>query len=497
MQISFRASEYRQDTSFETADYEFRGSEATGWTVLRNGAVHLELGPGYRLLRTDRCGVCSTDLDRHFLPFPLPQITGHELVALPVDSGSTSPAAATAGASKRFVVEINASHAARGVKSDCPFCSRGLATHCPDRLVLGIHDLPGGFGSWILAPVNAILEIPDSIPSEVAVLVEPFAATLRGVHVTAPRDGDRVAVLGPRRLGMLLVAALAAERKRRGISFELHALVRRRELGELAMQFGADAYALVDESSDDEAAQYDIVFDTTGNPAALEIAARHSTRELHIKSTHGQPSCGLTQLTAMVVDELAIARLPENIDATTIENYSGAPRPVLAWLAGTSVPDALRRGTDVLEADDPIELRPALAACPAIPRADAVVVRATPGAIDAAIRPSAADEQSILRPRGTIWIDPRSRVAGEDAGPLVDRILDQNIRVSTSRCGDFRQALELLASDAELRERISRLVTHQFEACALEEAFATARSTRCIKAVVQHGEIVQNGRAGS
>jgi D-arabinose 1-dehydrogenase-like Zn-dependent alcohol dehydrogenase len=31
-------------------------------------------------LKNRYCGICTTDLKRHCLPFPLPQIIGHEIV---------------------------------------------------------------------------------------------------------------------------------------------------------------------------------------------------------------------------------------------------------------------------------------------------------------------------------------------------------------------------------------------------------------------------------
>ena len=183
--VEFEALDYRADQTFARARYRFAGDEQRGWSVHRDGRPLLELGPGYRLLRTSSCGVCSTDLARHWLPFPLPQVTGHEVIARD-DRG------------RRYVVEINASHEARGVPNDCAFCSAGLPTHCPDRLTLGIHDLPGGFGPWFLAPVGACLEVPAIVGDDVAVLVEPFAAALHAVHTIAPRAGERIEVLGPR-----------------------------------------------------------------------------------------------------------------------------------------------------------------------------------------------------------------------------------------------------------------------------------------------------------
>jgi len=98
--VGFDALEYCADDAFQPARYVFRERPGGGWQVERNGRDHLLLGAGYRLLRTRACGVCSTDLDRRFLPFPLPQITGHEAVV-------------EDEAGRRFVVEINASHRAR------------------------------------------------------------------------------------------------------------------------------------------------------------------------------------------------------------------------------------------------------------------------------------------------------------------------------------------------------------------------------------------------
>src|SRR5262245_36493283 len=137
--MRFVAPEHRADGTLGTARYEIEGTTRDGWQVRRDDRPQLTLGPGYRLLRSRFCGICATDLARHRLPFPLPQVTGHEVVAQ-TDDG-------------RLVgVEINASHAARELPRAewCATCRRGLPTHCEDRLVLGIHALPGGFSPWIL-----------------------------------------------------------------------------------------------------------------------------------------------------------------------------------------------------------------------------------------------------------------------------------------------------------------------------------------------------------
>ena len=468
--ISFHAPEYFADQSFHDAEYEFDGSEESGWAIRRNGAPHMELGPGYRLLRTEICGVCSTDLARHFLPFPLPQVTGHELVAR-AQAGSNDPA--------RYVVEINASHFARGIDStDCPYCNAGLHKHCPDRLVLGIHDLPGGFGPWILAPSRAIHRIPESLPSETAVLIEPFAAALNAVDTVAPREGDRVAVLGPRRLGMLVVVALAARRRETGREFDIVALSRHDELLRLAEELGATHSARVDGDGAPLAPEsFDVVIDTTGNPDALATAVRLAAREVHVKSTHGQPSCGLTELTALVVDELALERLPDTPTAERVAWLAraelGAPPPALG-----NVETAPTAAIALERFAGPNASIPA----GALPRADAAVV-ANAEQVDRAIRPLADDETSLVRPCGRIWIHPRADTGGS---PLLEAIVRRDLRLSSSRCGDFETALALLAGDAELRDLGDRFVTHRLSASSIADAFRAARSEACIKAVLAH-----------
>jgi threonine dehydrogenase-like Zn-dependent dehydrogenase len=482
--LEFRAPEYRADGSFDEADYRFVGSTERGWTVYRNGEAHLLLGPGYRALRTRGCGICSTDLDRHFLPFPLPQVTGHELVANDTEG-------------RHYVVEINASHHACSVQNDCAFCATGLPTHCPERLVLGIHDLPGGFGSWILAPVDAAIPLPPEIPFETALLIEPFAASLNAVLTIAPRPGETIAVLGPRRLGLLVVAALAGHRKRSGLGFRTLAISRHQPLLELARRFGATDTLLSrgrGDSLPDGLA--DVVIDTTASPAGLELAVRLARREVHLKSTHGQPSAGLANLTALVVDEIVLARLPEEADAgrdwlrTLATGRGTARRPArVAWLADADPPGWLAsanarlvRGGDAAEllagyerSAEPGEL----------PRADAAVVQSGEQ-VDRAIRPSEASELALVRPRGEIALPGSSRPRVADS-PLLRAVAGRGLRLSSSRCGDFHEAIDLVRCDSELLRLGELLVTHRFGAADIREAFAVARSPGCIKAVIEHG----------
>ncbi len=452
MTVEFQAFEFHADQSLVRADFTLEGDAQSGWRLTRNGATSLEVGPGYRLLRSQSCGVCSTDLARAFLPFPLPQITGHEVLALD-DSGA------------RYAVAINASHWARGLDdAGCPFCDNGLPEHCPERLVLGIHDLPGGFGPYILAPVRAMHRLPDAVPDDAAVLIEPLAAALNAANRIDLRPGDSVAVLGPRKLGLLVIAALDAVRGQKDLDIEIVALARRPKLLELAAALGADR--TVDVSSGAPEAAFDIVIDTTGAPEGLETAIRAARREVHLKSTNGRPAAGMEHLTELVVDELSI--LPYAEDAIGEEQFTG-------WIAAAAPPPNVE-----IRAENAAALQRELTrARPQMPRVDAAVADSRQAVIEL-IRPSADSELSPVRPRGAIYLK------GRHEGPLLEAVSTRGLRLTSSRCGDFNQAIALIEAEPKLLGLGARMITHRFGGDQVPQAFEAARSRDCIKAVVTH-----------
>lgn len=466
MQVAFTAQEYQADGSIRTTPYAYDGTTADGWAVTREGRDHLRLGPGYRLLRVSHCGVCSTDLARRHLPFPLPQVTGHEVVAQDEHG-------------QPVVVEINASHAARALPPAawCSFCRHDLDTHCPERLVLGIHDLPGGFSPWLLAPIAAVLPVPAAVPPLTAMLTEPFAAALHAVETLALRDGDRVAVLGPRRLGALIIAALAGWRRRTGRRIEIVALARREELRQLARDLGADQATAIPNVGD--GARFEVVIDTTGSTDGLAIALGLATREVHVKSTTGQPTLGLTHLTEMVVDEIALvgwSALAEHPVSATVPPARQAA--LLGDVPATVERTFGQRGIHVARGDAAGVLADELARTD-FGAADVAVVTSLAG-VDAAVRPRPGTERGLVRARGTIAVAD----TGQPRDPVLSALLDRGVRLSTSRCGDLGAALALLAdADVDLG---ARMVTDRIDATQLDTAFARAADPHAIKVGVAH-----------
>ena len=465
----FEAFEYHADDSMEKAHYSIEGSCDHGWAVTREGRSHLSLGKGYVLLRTVQCGVCSTDLDRRFLPFALPQIIGHEFIA--IDSSG-----------QRHVVEINASHAARGVSTSCAYCSSGLANHCPERLVIGIHDLPGGFGPWLLAPKKAVFPIPDEIDNSTAILIEPFAAVLNAAQRISPKAGDRVAVLGTRRLGLLMIAALAAERRRNGTNYTIIGLSRHANLQNLALSLGADQ-ALEPPEEKPSQPMAEIVIDTTGSAEGLEKAILLAHREVHLKSTHGQPAAGLRHTTEIVVDEITLCSF-ESMQRELRKNLRGedGQSALVLWQSTSTPPKWLSDQSECIHETDPREAQRKLRSeRPHLPAADFVVVDGSSG-VDQALRPSPDHETGLVRARGTIVIGQ----AKASDGPLLTAVTQRDLRLTSSRCGDFTAALSLLEEDPELRKALPRVITHRMPIERLKDAFRLARSSECIKVIVDH-----------
>lgn len=468
MKITFNAYDYYKDSTFKLSSYEYEGSTESGWKIMREGELYLELGPGYRLLETKLCGICSTDLARHFLPFPLPQVIGHELVASDPASGEL------------FVVEINDTFKARGAEEDI-FCRLGLPTHSPARMVLGIDRLPGGFAPYILAPLNAVIPIGRLSP-QTAVLIEPFAAALQALTASPPRHGREAAVLGCGRLGLLHIAALQAYRRSSGLSFKIAALARHDNLLEAASKLGADElYDLRSVSIESLKKGFDLVYDTTGSVSGFESALKLSSRELHLKSTNGQECCGLKHLTELVVDELSILPYSDENLGFCWENER-LVKSEWVYISPTVEGEKIRG--EFKSFKGPFEEALALAKSEQfkerLPRFDSALVSSLEE-IDRAIRPCLGSEESLVSPRRAILFK------GETKGNPLLEFLAEGGSLKSSRCGDFHRAIKLLEENPETAAALeSYLITDNINIERLPEAFEVAKSGQSIKVIMRH-----------
>ena len=135
--------------------------------VVRNGRLEPRqkpvprLRPGWAVVRVRLAGICNTDLEllrgyHNFRGTP-----GHEFVGEVVRAGASSGRARWVG--RRVVGEINIACAALGRRARCPYCRRGIPTHCLRRRVMGIVAHDGAFEEYVLLPLRNLHRVPPGV----------------------------------------------------------------------------------------------------------------------------------------------------------------------------------------------------------------------------------------------------------------------------------------------------------------------------------------------
>lgn len=154
---------------------------------------------GESLVRVRLAGICGTDLELAQGYMGYKGVPGHEFVGEVVKS--TDPRLS----GKRVVGEINA------YCGKCDFCIAGLGRHCPNRTVLGILGRDGAFADYLTLPDENLVPVPDSIPDDLAVFTEPFAAAYEIFEQAHLGRNETILVLGDGRLGTIVGLALHGE----------------------------------------------------------------------------------------------------------------------------------------------------------------------------------------------------------------------------------------------------------------------------------------------
>lgn len=156
-------------------------------------------GPNETLIRLRMAGICATDLQLLAgYKGGYRGVLGHEFVGEVVEAPGHAE-----WVGKRVAGELNIGC------GHCDLCHRGLGKHCRQRESLGIIRRDGAFADFLTLPVANLHRLPDSLPDEQAVFVEPLAAALQLLEQCHIRPDDRVYVLGDGRLGLLVAQVLA------------------------------------------------------------------------------------------------------------------------------------------------------------------------------------------------------------------------------------------------------------------------------------------------
>ncbi len=241
---------------------------------------------GFALIRFRLGGICNTDLELKRGYYNFQGRPGHEFVGEVIE-GDTP-----AWIGKRVVGEINL--ACR----KCDWCKRGSGRHCPNRTVLGIVKHPGAFAEYLTLPEENLLEVPDSIPDERAVFVEPLAAACEILEQVEILAGTEVAVLGDGKLGLLIAQTLAIHGAR------VHQFGRHPEKLRIAEKAGVTGELIRDDHL--PVSRYPVVVDATGSAAALDkaIAMTQPRGKVICKSTvHEKVSIDMAPV---IVNEISL-----------------------------------------------------------------------------------------------------------------------------------------------------------------------------------------------
>jgi threonine dehydrogenase-like Zn-dependent dehydrogenase len=164
--------------------------------------------PGEVVVEVERAGVCGTDVELYSGQMPYlrtgearyPLSIGHEWCGIVTALGEG----------------VDPGWAGRRVTGDtmlgcgeCHRCASGRGHLCADRYEIGIRNgWPGALAELLPVPAAALRRLPEGVDPAVGALVEPGGNALRAFLAADVQPGERLLVLGPGTIG-LLVALIA------------------------------------------------------------------------------------------------------------------------------------------------------------------------------------------------------------------------------------------------------------------------------------------------
>src|SRR6202451_2236220 len=155
-------------------------------------------GAGHVLIKVQACGVCHSDMFTKEGAWPgieYPRSPGHEVAGI-IDELGAGVSAWKKG--QRVGVGWHG-----GQDGTCPSCRRGDFRNCRNLKIPGI-SYDGGYEQYMLAPVEALVAIPETLSdAEAAPLLCAGITTYNALRHSGALPGDLVAVEGIGGLGHL------------------------------------------------------------------------------------------------------------------------------------------------------------------------------------------------------------------------------------------------------------------------------------------------------
>jgi threonine dehydrogenase-like Zn-dependent dehydrogenase len=298
-------------------------------------------GPGQVVVEVERVGVCGTDVE--FFTGEMAYLhTGQ--AAYPIRLGhewSGRVCAVGDGVDPAWIGRHTTGDTMLGC-GRCRRCRAGSGHVCADRFEIGIRGgFPGALAEQLAVPVTALHALPPSVDPVAGAMVEPGGNALRSVRAAALNPGDRLLVLGPGTIGLLVALFARAE------GAEVHLVGRSERSRAFAAGLGGLAVWTMDTLPE---LAFDAVVDCSNDaelPArALELV-EPGKRVVYVGLAGTASRIDTRTLALKDVTAVGILSASPGLAGTIALYASGAvdPRPLVAATVGLDQVDAVLRGS--------------------------------------------------------------------------------------------------------------------------------------------------------
>jgi D-arabinose 1-dehydrogenase-like Zn-dependent alcohol dehydrogenase len=264
-------------------------------------------GTGYVLIKVQACGICHSDVFTKEGQWPgiqYPRVPGHEVAGI-IDELGDGVSEWQKG--QRVGVGWHGGH-----DGTCLQCRRGDFRNCQNLKIPGI-SYDGGYQQYMVAPVEALVAIPESLSDvEAAPLLCAGITMYNALRHSGAMPGDLVALLGIGGLGHLGIQFASK------FGYKVAAIGRGPENAALAKKLGASVYIDSKSTNAAEALQ------KLGGAQVILATAPSSKAMSEIFD-------GLGPNGKLIVIGVAF----DPIEVTPVQLVSGS-RSIQGWASGTS-----------------------------------------------------------------------------------------------------------------------------------------------------------------
>ena len=272
-------------------------------------------GPGHVRIRVQACGVCHSDVLTKEGGWPglqYPRVPGHEVAGVIDEAG---PGVTQWAKGQRVGVGWHG-----GQDGTCLACRRGDFINCASLRVTGL-SYDGGYQEYMIAPVDAVARMPESLDAaEAAPLLCAGITTFNALRHSGALPSDLVAVQGIGGLGHLGIQFAQKS------GYRVAAIGRGPENAALAKKLGASVY-----------------IDSTGTNAAAELQKLGGARVILATAPSAKAMSSLVDGLGANGRMMVVGASTDPIEVTPVQLIFGN-RSIQGWASGlpTDSEDTLR-----------------------------------------------------------------------------------------------------------------------------------------------------------